>query len=194
MCVLGLPLFSTIILWCECHGYLRTAHRHVLGWSMVSSHKGACLWNDYCWVVYISLAMSTGLVMTWPCWFCRQSSIFVVVGWKILLWIILGLMLSSVLYLVMEILQLIVVCLVIILWASFFAFFPMVASCSTHVWISTGLVGSGGMLTVWINCRLLIFGLLWRRAWGFLACGSYCLPDVMVYFQLLFPFFLLGSR
>ena len=96
--------------------------------------------------MYISLAMSSGLVMTWPYWLCRQSSILVVVGREIFLWIILGLMLSNVLYLVMAILQLIVVYLVMILWASFFAFFPMVACWSTHMWVSTGLVGSGGML------------------------------------------------
>ena len=42
------------------------AHVHVLGWSMTSSHSGACLWNDFCWVWYISLAMSMGLVMTLP--------------------------------------------------------------------------------------------------------------------------------
>ena len=89
----------------------------------MSSHRGACLWNDFYWVMYISLAMSSGLVMTWPCWPCRQSSILVVVGWKIFLWIILGLMVSSVRYLVMAILQLMAVCLVMILWASFFAFF-----------------------------------------------------------------------
>ena len=25
---------------CECHGYFQTAHVHVFGWSVVSSHKG----------------------------------------------------------------------------------------------------------------------------------------------------------
>jgi hypothetical protein len=44
-----------------------------------------------------------------------QSSEFSVDGWKIFLWIFLGLELSEALYLVMEILQLIVVCLAVIL-------------------------------------------------------------------------------
>ena len=37
------PLLSSMSPLCVCHGYLRTAHIHVVGWSMVSSHSGACL-------------------------------------------------------------------------------------------------------------------------------------------------------
>ena len=67
MCVLGLPFFSRIIFWCECHEYLRTGHRHVLGWPVI------CV-------------------------------VLVVVGWNIFVWIILGLILNKVLYLVMFVL------------------------------------------------------------------------------------------
>ena len=132
----------------------------------MSSHRGACRWNDFCWVMYISLAISSGLVMICPIGFCRQSSVLVVVGLNIFLWIILGLILSNVLYLVMVFLQLRPVCLVMILWASFFAFLAMLASCSIHVWMSIGLSGNGGILGVCMSCRLFIFGLLCRRLCG----------------------------
>ena len=48
-------------------------------------------------------------------------------------------MFSRFLYLLMAALQLNEVCLVMILWASVFAFFPMVASCAIYVCISMGL-------------------------------------------------------
>lgn len=63
-------------------------------------------------------------------------------------------MLNNILYLVMAILQCSVVCLVLILWASILAFFPM------------ELGGSGGILGVCISCRFLMSGLLWRVVWG----------------------------
>lgn len=51
---------------------------------------------------------------------------------EIFLWIVLGLIFSSALYFVMVALQFNVVCLVIILWASVLAVFPMLASSSIH--------------------------------------------------------------
>ena len=45
----------------------------------------------------------------------------------------------------MAILQFRVVCLVMILWASFLAFLPIMANCSIHVWMSAGLCGRGGI-------------------------------------------------
>jgi hypothetical protein len=59
---------------------------------------------------------------------------------------------------VMNVLQLIEVCLITILWAS--AFFPILVSSSIHVCSSVGLVGSGGILGVWVNCNAIMFGLL----------------------------------
>lgn len=100
--------------------------------------------------------------MICPCGFCRQSNVLVVVGLNILLWIVLGLIFSKVLYLVMVVLQFSVVCLVMIFWASILAFFPMLASCSIYVRNSVGLRGSGGILGVCMSCRFRIFGLLWR--------------------------------
>ena len=51
-----LPYLSFI---CKCHGYLFPMHLHVVGWSL---QRGACLWNDACWVQYILLEMSLGFV------------------------------------------------------------------------------------------------------------------------------------
>ena len=65
------------------------------------SLSGACLWNVAFCVWYISLATSSGLVSMCPCVFCKQSSVLLGVGWKIFLWIVLGLMFSKVLYFVM---------------------------------------------------------------------------------------------
>ena len=56
------PLLSSMIPLFVCHGYLRMAHIHAFRWSMISSLNGAYLWNDVCWVWYISLAISMGLV------------------------------------------------------------------------------------------------------------------------------------
>ena len=86
------PLFSNIIPLCVCQGYLRIAHWHVLGWSIRSLHSGACRWKDVCCVKYISLAMSWGLVRMSPWAFCMQSRELSIVGWKIFLCIVLGLM------------------------------------------------------------------------------------------------------
>ena len=65
--------------------------------------------------------MSWGLVRMCPWAFCRQSRELSIVGWKIFLCIVLDLMLSSALYFVMAVLQLIEVCLTMILCASVFA-------------------------------------------------------------------------
>ena len=71
--------------WDVCQGYFCIAHIHVWGWSIVSSHKGVCLWNDIFWIWYIFLDLSLGSVMIWPCEFCKQSSELWVVGWNIFL-------------------------------------------------------------------------------------------------------------
>lgn len=41
-----------------CHGYLHIAHMHMLGWSIVSSQRGVCLWNRS---LLGAFAMSMGL-------------------------------------------------------------------------------------------------------------------------------------
>ena len=64
----------------------------------------------------------------------------------------------------MIILQLSVICLVMILWASILAFFLMLAISSIHVCISVGLKSKGGMLGLWMSCRACIFGSLCRCA------------------------------
>lgn len=104
--------------------------------------------------------MSWGLTRICPCIFWRQSRELLVVGLNIFLWMVLGLLLSRALYFVMAILQLIDVCLVMILWASLLAFLPILASSSTQVCKSAGLVGKGGILGVWINWRDMMSGSL----------------------------------
>lgn len=46
ICVVWRPLLSNIKPLCVCQGYLRIAHMHVVGWSMVSSQRGACFLKD----------------------------------------------------------------------------------------------------------------------------------------------------
>ena len=79
----------------------------------------------------------------------------------------LGLLLSKALYFVMVVLPLVDVCLVMILWASILVFLPILARSSTQVCKSTGLVGEGGMLGVWINCSDIMSGSLWRWVRGY---------------------------
>ena len=83
ICGLWGSLLSRMKPSCVCHGYLRIAHKHVVGWSVVSSQLGACRWIDNCCVLCISSAMSLGLVSMVPCGFCIQSMQFSVVGWNI---------------------------------------------------------------------------------------------------------------
>ena len=80
---------------------------------------------------------------------------------------VLGLLLRRALYFVIAFLQLIDVCLVIILWASALAFLPIVASSSTQVCNSMGLVCKGGMLGVWSVCSDIMSGSLGRWARGY---------------------------
>ena len=58
---------------------------------------------------------------------------------------VLGLVLSRVRYFLMAVFMLIIVCLVVILYASVLAAFPMVAKVSIHFVCSVRLVGMGGM-------------------------------------------------
>ena len=95
-----------------------------------------------------------------------QSREFSVVGWNIFLWMVLGLVLSRVLYFVMASLQLIDVCLEIILWTSILAILPMLARLSIHCVCSVGFVGRGGIMMFLIVCRVVMSGLLWRYVWG----------------------------
>ena len=66
------PRLSSMISLRVCHGYLRIVHIHVFGWSTVSLHRGACLWNDVCWVWYILLVMSVSLVKILLSELCMQ--------------------------------------------------------------------------------------------------------------------------
>ena len=66
-----------------------------------------------------------------------------VVGWNIFLWMTLDLILSRVLCFVMAVLQLIVVCLVVILYASALAVLPILARSSIHCLSPAWFVGSG---------------------------------------------------
>lgn len=68
---------------CVYQRYLRTAHMHVFGWSVGSSHIGVSFLNNVYWVWFISLAISLGCVRMWPCELCRHSSELWVVGWNI---------------------------------------------------------------------------------------------------------------
>ena len=92
----------------------------------------------------------------WHCRFCRQSRELLVVGLNIFLWIVLSLLFSRALYFVMVVLQLSAVCLVMILWASVLAFFPILVSFSIHVCNYVGIVGKGGILSIWISCNVLM--------------------------------------
>lgn len=90
--------------------------------------------------------MSVGLVSIMPCVFCMQSMKFSVFGWNIFLWMVLGLVLSRILYFFMADFMLIMVCLVVILYASLLAVLPMAAKVSIHFVCSVRLVGKGGIL------------------------------------------------
>ena len=160
------PLLSSMIPLFVCHGYLRMTHIHAFGWSMVSSYNGARLWNDVCWIWYISVAMSMGLVRIWPLELCMQWRELAVVGWKIFLWIVFGLMFSNVLYFVIAVRQLIDVCLVTILCVWVLAFLPMVASLSIHCMYYIWLVGRGRVLIVGISSSDYISGLCCRCVYG----------------------------
>lgn len=127
---------------------------------MVSSQFGACRWNDDCWALYISWAISVGLVSMIPCGFCMQSMQLSVVGWNIFLWIVLGLVLSRVLYFLMAVLMLSMVCLVVILYASIFAILPILAMVSIHFVCSVWLVGMGGIVVFICESSVAISGWL----------------------------------
>ena len=129
---------------------------------MISSQFGACRWNDDCCVLYISWAMSVGLVSMVPCEFWMQSMQFSVVGWNIFSWIVLGLVLSRVLYFFMAVLMLVMVCLVVILYASVLAVLPMVARVSIHLACSMWLVGMGGIFMFVCESNVVIYG--WFRS------------------------------
>jgi hypothetical protein len=66
----------------------------------------------------------------------------------------------------MAFLQLIVVCLIIILCASIFAFRPMLANCSTHCVCSIGFVGRGGRFGLVSRVKDRMSGWFWRWVWG----------------------------
>ena len=74
---------------------------------------------------------------------------------------VLGLVFSRALYFVMVVLQFIVVCLVVILWAFALAFLPMLAKSSIHFCVLWSLWGWCGMVIFLIRCRALMYGLLW---------------------------------
>ena len=79
------PLLLSMIPLFVSHGYLRMAHIHAFGWSIVSSHSGACLLNGVCWVWYISLTLSMDLVRMLHLELCMQPRELAVVGWNIFL-------------------------------------------------------------------------------------------------------------
>lgn len=155
----------------------------------MSSHNGACLWIAVFCVWYISLITSSGLVSMCPCGFCRQSNVLLGVRWIFFVWIVLDLVFSKVRYLVMVVLQLNAVCLVIILWASILAFFPILARFSIHERSSMGLVGVGGMWGLWIDCSAWMSGWLWRSGWGWQHAVLMALRVQMCIFNCCFHFF-----
>ena len=60
------PLFSRMHPFVWCQGYFHTTHVHCSGWYMGSTHSGVCLWNDYCWHLWILLIMSRRFVWMLP--------------------------------------------------------------------------------------------------------------------------------
>ena len=94
-------------------------------------------------------------------------------GLNIFLCIFLGLVFSRSLYFVMVFLQLMVVCLVVILWASILVVRPIVASSSIHCLTVVSLVGVGGMVVFFrvYNC--------WISWWlGQLVHGMECVVRI----------------
>jgi hypothetical protein len=82
--------------------------------------------------MYISSAMSSGLVRIFPCLSCMLSMVVLSVFLKITLWILLGCKFKVFLYFAIVFLQLVVVCFVMMLRAFFLAILPMLPSVFIH--------------------------------------------------------------
>ena len=106
----------------------------------------------------------------------RQSRVFVFIGWKIRLCMVLGLEFSKDLYFVMTFLQLSVVCLVVILCAAILAFLLMVAISSIHRAIFVEFVGGGEMVMLGMSWRVWMSGRL-----PMLTCGCWHVTQIALW-------------
>jgi hypothetical protein len=97
-----------------------------------------------CWM-YISSAMSFGLVSIFPCLSLILSKVVFSIFLKITLCILLGCRFKVFLYLEIVFLQLIVVCFVMMSCAFFLVVLPMVPSVLIHSLISIGSIGGLGI-------------------------------------------------
>jgi hypothetical protein len=108
--------------------------------------------------MYISSAMSLGLVRMLPCLSWMLSSVVFSIFLKITLCILLGWRLRIFLYFEIAFLQFIEVCFVMISRAFFLAVFPMVPSVFIQSLISIGSFGGFGISARWWFCRLVMAG------------------------------------
>ena len=105
----------------------------------------------------------------------------------------LGLVLSRIQYFLMVVLMLSMVCLAVILYASFFAVLPIVANVSLHCACSVRLVGSGGICVPKGESNVIMSGWFWSCAGGVVTCHMDCFANVVVCLKVGFPYFLLLS-
>jgi hypothetical protein len=110
-----------------------------------------------CWM-YISSAMSFGLVSMFPCLSLILSKLVFSVFLKITLCILLGSRFKVFPYLEISFLQLIVVCFVMMSRAFFLVVLPMVSSVFIHSLISVESFGGLGIFVCRWFCRLVING------------------------------------
>jgi hypothetical protein len=110
-----------------------------------------------CWI-YISSAMSFGLVSMFPYLSLILYKVVFSVFLKITLCILLGCRFKVFLYLEISFLQLIVVCFVMMSRAFFLVVFPMVSSIFIQSLISIGSFGGLGIFACGWFCRLVTNG------------------------------------
>ena len=108
--------------------------------------------------MYISSAMSSGLVSMFPCLSFRLSKVVLSVFLKITLWILLGCKFNVFLYLEIAFLQLVRVCFVMMSRAFVSAFLPMLPSVLIHSLISIGSSGGFGIFACGWFCMLVSNG------------------------------------
>jgi hypothetical protein len=132
------PRFSNTNPFKSCQGYCLTPHTQFWSWFGWWWQVGMAGWLSVdCWM-YISSAMSFGLISIFPCLSLMLSSVVFSIFLKITLCILLGCRFSVFLYFDIAFLQLIVVCFVMISRAFFLAILPMVSSVFIHSLISVG--------------------------------------------------------
>jgi hypothetical protein len=132
------PRFSSTKPSRSYHGYCLTPHTQSWSWFGWWWQVGVAGWLSMdCWI-YISSAMSFGLVSMFPCLSLILSKVVFSVFLKITLCILLGSRFKVFPYLEISFLQLIVVCFVMMSRAFFLVVLPMVSSVFIHSLISVG--------------------------------------------------------